>query len=158
MHMRDFFVVLELSGLLDAKLSILNVCFPLEHFCSQHTAAARLGCLETMHIDTFGDIWTHLTALPKCSAVLRKASQLQVCGCAQVSEIFMLSNYQEDDLNWSDWDWNMSYEEFQEAIARVAYFRSGYKWNSVPVRPVALALHLDEFLRTIVDETGSLKI
>ena len=61
----------------------------------------------------------------------------------------MLSNYQEDDLNWSDWDWKMSDEEFQEAIARVAYFRSGYKWNSAPVRPVALALHLDEFLQQV---------
>merc|ERR1719453_2539257 len=40
---------------------------------------------------------------------------------AKLTHIFFISNFEEDqETGWDDWEWEMSFDEFGEAIVRIA--------------------------------------
>ena len=43
----------------------------------------------------------------------------------RASHIFMLANYEEDDLSWRDWDWDLNFEEFLDVLVRIFLTRTG---------------------------------
>ena len=41
----------------------------------------------------------------------------------RVCHVFIQANYEEDGGDWQDWDWEMEFSEFLEALARIAVLK-----------------------------------
>jgi hypothetical protein len=71
------------------------------------------GKLQTMNIREFFVMLRDTELIDACVTIVR------------ASHIFMMANFEDEDNGWNDWDWEASFEEFQDALVRIFLTRVG---------------------------------